>query len=64
MLAYLIDEHPTIHKRAPLDVMLAASTPDEQGAQVAYEAAQQLAPECWTPSRRRQPVALASGLPA
>jgi hypothetical protein len=55
MLAYLIDEQPTMHEQASLDVTLVVPAPDDQGrwAQVAYEAAQQLAPERWIPARRR-----------
>ena len=59
MLAYLSDEQPTICERAALDVTLVVPTPDDQGAwaQVAYEAAQQLEPERWTPRRLYPPSA-------
>jgi hypothetical protein len=57
MLAHLIDKQPTSYEQASLDVTLVVPTPDDQGAwaQVAYEAAQQLEPECWIPRRRRRP---------
>jgi hypothetical protein len=55
MLAYLTDEQPTSCEQASLDVALVVPTPDDQRvwAQVAYEAAQQLEPERWIPTRRR-----------
>jgi hypothetical protein len=65
MLAYLIDEPPTLCEPASLDVTLALPTPDDQGvwAQVAYEAAQQLEAEGWVPGRRRRPGACRCALP-
>ena len=56
MLAYLIDEQPTVCEQAGRDGALVAPTPDDQGvrAQVAYEAAQQLEAERWIRPRRRR----------
>ena len=66
MLAYLIDEQPPAGGQASLDVVAVAPTPDDQDvwAQVAYEAAQQLGPECWIPARRRRVGSLRREVPA
>jgi hypothetical protein len=55
MLAYLIDEQATRCQEEARDGALVGPAPDDQGvwAQVAYEAAQELAPERWVPARRR-----------
>jgi hypothetical protein len=59
MLAYLIDDQPTIHAPAALDVTLAVPARDDQGlrARGAYEVAQQLDAERWTPRRWHRPNA-------